>query len=371
MPSRSVVFAGFSGFLLIGAIQAFYGPAQFSLRETFNVSDTEVSIFTSSLFAGSVIGILSMPWLERRFGLKPVLLGSSVVLGAGAVGVAVSSLWLLALLSVFVIGLGFGGLDLGFNVLFSTAFGDRSAAYANVLNAMFGVGSVLGPLLVGVFPGNFRVPYLIAAGVALVLLAVIVRSRLPRSVSAAAPPTVRVSSVLVLFIVMFFVYVFSEVGTAGAEPRHLRDALGYSEQNAAFINALFWGGLTAGRLLVAPLALRLPPSSLVVGSSALVLVFLAATHVAPIAPVMYTLAGVACGPVFPTGLVWLSKVLPGSTAAASLVVAAASLGGVAAPLGINLIAGNPALVPTALTVYAALLFALALTLFVRTRGSRV
>jgi fucose permease len=85
---------------------------------------------------------------------------------------------------------------------------------------------------------------------------------------------------------------------------------------------------------------------------------------------MYTLAGVMCGPIFPTSLVWLSKVLPGSTASASFVIAAASLGGVVAPFGINLIAGNAALIPTALTVYAALLCALAIILLFRTRGIR-
>ncbi|NJK46360.1 MAG: hypothetical protein HC933_20840 [Pleurocapsa sp. SU_196_0] len=82
---------------------------------------------------------------------------------------------------------------------------------------------------------------------------------------------------------------------------------------------------------------------------------------------MYTLAGVVCGPIFPTGLVWLSRVIPGSTAAASIVIAAASLGGVVAPFGINLIAPNAAQIPTALTVYTLLLCALALTLWWRTQ----
>jgi MFS transporter, FHS family, glucose/mannose:H+ symporter len=367
MPSRSVIFAGFFGFLLIGALQAFYGPAQFSLRETFGVSPQGVGAYSSSLFAGSVVSILALPFLEQRFSLKPLLLVSSGLLILGALAVTVVGTWWLALLAMFVVGLGFGVLDLGFNVLFSTAFGTQSAAYANILNAMFGVGSVLGPLLVGLFPGNFRVPYLIAAGVAVIVLLVVARSKLPATTNTNAPPKLRVSSTLVLFVVMFFVYVFCEVGTAGAEPRHLHDALDYSKQSAAFINSLFWGGLAVGRLLVAPLALRLPASNIVLGSSLLLLILLALTHVASIAPVMYTLAGVVCGPIFPTGLVWLSRVIPGSTAAASIVIAAASFGGVVAPFGINLIAPNAAQIPTALTVYALLLSGLALTLWWRTQ----
>jgi MFS transporter, FHS family, glucose/mannose:H+ symporter len=366
--SKSVVLSGFLGFLLIGAVQAFYGAAQFGLREAYGVDAVSVGVFSSLLFAGSVIGISSFPLLERRFGLKSVLLGSSVLLGLGMLGVALSASWALALLSVLVIGLGFGGLDVGFNLHFSTAFGSRSATYSNVLNAMFGIGSVLGPLLIGLL-GDYRQTYALWAAFTLGLMALIASSKLRSSVPTSAPAKLHWSWWLGLFVLFFFLYVIVEVGAAGAQPRHLRDALGYSEQSAAFYNALFWSGLTVGRLLGAAVALRVPAQGLVLTSSLLLLGALVATHIAPLAPFAYTVAGVACGPIFPTGLVWLSRLTGGNAAVTSLVVAAASLGGVAAPFAVAALAGsNAALIPSALSALAVALALLNLALLWQSKG---
>ena len=366
--SRSVIGAGFSGFLLIGAVQAFYGPAQFGLREAFGIDAVSVGAFSSLLFAGSVIGISGFPLLERRLGLKTVLLASSLLLALGMLGVALAGSWAMALLSVLVIGLGFGGLDVGFNLHFATAFGARSAFYSNVLNAMFGLGSVLGPLLVGL-TGNYRLTYAWSAGLTLGLTLLIASSRLRSGIPTAAPAKMRWSWLLGLFVLFFFLYVVIEVGTAGAQPRHLRDALRYSEQGAAFYNALFWGGLTVGRLLGAAVALRVPAQRLVLTSSLLLLTALALTHFPLLAPFAYTLAGVACGPIFPTGLVWLSSLTGGNAAVTSLIVAAASLGGVAAPFAVAALAGrDAALIPSALSALAVALALLNFALLRQARG---
>lgn len=303
--SKSVVGAGFSGFLLLGAVQAFYGPAQFGLRDAFGVDAVSVGVFSSLLFAGSVIGITAFPLLEQRVGLKSALLGSSVLMALGMLGVALAGSWIVTLLRVLVIGLGFGGVNVGFNLHFATGFGGQSAFYSNVLNAMFGVGSVLGPLLVGLL-GNYRQTYALSAGLTLGLTALIASAPLQSKVRSAAPAKMRWSWLLGLFVLFFFLYVLIEVGTAGAQPRHLRDALGYSEQSAAFYNALFWSGLTVGRLLGAAVALRVPAQGLVLTSSLMMMGALTLTHFPMLAPFAYTLAGVACGPVFPTGLVWLA-----------------------------------------------------------------
>lgn len=165
----------------------------------------------------------------------------------------------------------------------------------------------------------------------------------------------------------FFIYVGLEVSAATLEPRHLKEGLGFSEENAALWNSLYWGGLTASRLLVAPIALRVSAPNIVVGSVLLSLVGLGLTFVPSLAPYGYVLAGLGFGPVFPTGFVWLTSSLPSAVLAASLVVAAANFGAVLIPPIASSLASTPALIPPILLVQGVLLLILALLL--RTLGA--
>jgi fucose permease len=131
-----------------------------------------------------------------------------------------------------------------------------------------------------------------------------------------------------------------EVGAASSETTHLVKVFSWTEQNAAFVNSLFWGGIALGRLLIAPFASRFSPSSIVLGSTILVAASLSLTGIGMIAPIAYTLAGIACGPIFPTGFVWMSNALGGSLSNASIVIAGANLGGMATPFVIGFLSGQ-------------------------------
>jgi MFS transporter, FHS family, glucose/mannose:H+ symporter len=293
--------------------------------------------------------------------------------------VASSTLWGLALLAIFLTGLGYGGANIGFNTLFSRGFGTRSASMTNLLHAVFGIGSIGGPLLVGALRGDFRGPFWIGAvcGVALLGLSLNLRrtssdnasgEMVTEALTESSSGGFRVTPGLLLFTLLFLVYVVVEVGASSAEPRHLSDALGFTPQNAAFINSLFWGGLTVGRLVGASLGLRVAAPHLVLGAAGLVMVSLLLTHLSGFAPMAYTLAGLACGPIFPTALVWLTRVVPGGAAATSVVVAAASGGGIIATQAVNLIARDASAIPGALSLYAALLVAVVIALRWQTVG---
>jgi MFS transporter, FHS family, glucose/mannose:H+ symporter len=150
--------------------------------------------------------------------------------------------------------------------------------------------------------------------------------------------------------------VLVEVGAASSETTHLVKVFSWSEQNAAFVNSLFWGGIAVGRLLIAPFAMRFSPSSIVLGCTILVAASLSLTGIGVIAPVAYTLAGIACGPIFPTGFVWMSRALGGSLANASIVIAGANLGGVTTPYVIEFLSGkNIQRVPVAYVIASVLM----------------
>jgi MFS transporter, FHS family, glucose/mannose:H+ symporter len=349
--SRNATIGGFVAFTCIGAIQAMYGPAYLMFTKHFNLSSSmgflgNPGLIVSAHFAGSVLGIIAQTQLEKLLGTRLRLSLSSLFLVLGCLGVAFAPSWILVLLAAFVMGLGFGGIDVSINNLFSSGFGERGAAMSNIVNALFGVGAILGPLLIGLIPGNYTIPFLVGFVMSLLVLylffssheldAHIVRNE-TSSAKNAAPINVPILSG---FLLLFWAYVLVEVGAASSETTHLVQVFSWSEQNAAFVNSLFWGGIALGRVLIAPFTTRFSPSSIVLGCAILVAASLSLTGIGVIAPIAYTLAGIACGPIFPTGFVWMSRALGGSLSNASIVIASANFGGVATPLVIELLSGK-------------------------------
>lgn len=105
-----------------------------------------------------------------------------------------------------------------------------------------------------------------------------------------------------------------EGGVSAWEVTHLRGVLDITTATAAQLTSLLWLSFTVGRLVSALLALRLEPAQLVSGSLALTAMSLGLAIILATAPAAYTLTGLFLAPVFTTGLVWLIRVLPASSA---------------------------------------------------------
>ncbi|WP_443041090.1 MFS transporter [Streptomyces sp. B21-102] len=147
--TTSAVVASCFGFVLIGALQALYGPSIPALRDDFGLSPSAAGLGLSAHFAGGVAGVLLFDRRFGRTGNRRILAVAYLLMAAGAAGFALAPDWPLALLAALLAGIGFGGIDYGLNRLFATGFGRRSTAMLNILNAHFGVGAILGPALIG------------------------------------------------------------------------------------------------------------------------------------------------------------------------------------------------------------------------------
>jgi len=327
---RRRLFAGGSlAFLAIGAFQAMYGPAFPAFLRHYHVGVAAVGTIVSAHFLGSFVTIALTGVLLVRVGYRRLLAAGAAGAAVGAVGVALSPTWGLALAAAAFAGLGFGLLDVGTNLLFARAFGDRAVGALNLLNALFGLGAVLGPLLVGLFAPRVAIAFLLAAAL---FLAAAVRIATVGAVPEPLP-VVRGAPRLPLaplagFLLLYFLYVSCEVGVASWEPTYLAPVLGSSA--AAFLTSLYWGALTLGRLLAATVSSLLKPADLVLGALLLALAAAWLATITPLAPVAYAVVGLAFAPVFPTALAWLQEVFPQrAERVAPIVIAGASLGPVA------------------------------------------
>ncbi|HEX5877288.1 MAG TPA: MFS transporter [Actinomycetota bacterium] len=338
-----LVLAAAVGFLL-----SLYGPSIPELRAAYGVGGGGSALVLSLHFAGAMTGI---GWwgLERRLAPRTWLVVAAVLAAGGAVGIAFAPAWPVVLAAAFGLGVGFGVVVVEINVLFAEAFGERTTAMLNLLGACFGAGAILGPLAVAA-SGGYRLPFCVGAGAALAALAL--AGDLPRTARPPAPAGDRPPFAVVWgFVALCALYVGVESGIGGWETTSLR-AGGAGQAVAASWTAGYWAAITTGRLLAIPLALRVPAPVLAAGSLLLAAAGLGLAHVPALAPVAYTLAGLALGPVFPTALAWLAQAAPGARGATAIVFAAANLGGVVLPVMIGRLVdlSSPAVIPTAVLV---------------------
>ncbi|MFE7028927.1 MFS transporter [Streptomyces sp. NPDC057621] len=336
--STTAVVASCGGFVLIGALQALYGPSIPALREEFGLSPSAAGLALSAHFVGGVAGVLLFDRLYGRLGNRQILGASYLLMALGAAGFALAPDWPVALASALLAGLGFGGVDYGLNQLFAVGFGHRSTAMLNILNAHFGVGAILGPAVIGaVGAEHYPVVFLVFAVVNLPLLLCLrgVREHAPQPGAgerAAGGTSVlgrSLGSVLAMFVTLYVLHVGIEAGVGGWEPTHL-EAVGYGAGAAATATSVYWLMMTVGRFLAAPLALRHSAQSIVIVSCAGMTVCLLLATIPGLAPYAYAGVGLFIAPIFPTGLPWLNRAAPRARRAGALVIAASMAGGVVA-----------------------------------------
>ena len=365
---RALFFTGTLTFLVIGAVQAMYGPSFPAFLARFGVGVGQVGAVVSAHFLGSFVTMVGSGFLLARFGYRPLLVCGALLLALGAAGVGLSPVWALTLAAALLGGLGFGLLDVATNLLFARWYGARSTGALNLLNAAFGLGAVAGPVLVGLMAPRVAPAFLLMAALTVVSGVFALRAPMPAPLKVPAGALRVPRGPVVGFMLLYFVYVSSEVGVASWEPTYLAPLLG--DARAAFFTGFYWAALTLGRFVAAALADRVRSSDMVFGAVLLGLVAAWTATVGVLAPLSYALVGFAFAPVFPTALAWLQEVFPQrGEQIAPLVIAFASLGPVltAPAIGWAVSLAGTANIPLAL---GSLVLILCVVVAVLWRGAR-
>ncbi|WP_193097216.1 MFS transporter [Streptomyces sp. C8S0] len=379
--------------MLLGAVTAALGAALPLLRTAYgagagDAGGTEVVVAYN---LGALTALLGAGLLERRLGGRPAVSWLLAAFAVGCAGMAAAPAWWVLTVCALVTGAGFGGLILHANTFFGRDGGPRSVRLLNGLHAAFGAGAVAGPLVVG---ETGAVRELLWAAAALTLCCHPFREAAcgerprpeppaplpagpaqsgapptrgtPRAPASRGPapsapaPSPRAAAApartgpLAACALVAFLYAGVEAGTGALEATHLA-AVGYAPEDAARLTALFWGGLTVGRLLLPALAGRVGGAVLVLAALLTGAAALAAATSGAFAPAAYGLAGVCLAGAFPTLLAWSVTVLPDSARRISGVLLTANLAGSAAlPYALALLTGPapPAAVPLALAALA-------------------
>jgi fucose permease len=327
-------------FLLIGVLAAAYGPLLEHLVRRFGISLPVAGEVFSAHFAGALIGVFASMWAMERTTGRIAIWVALGCLGLGCAGVALAPSWPAFLACVFVVGLGFGGLDLGLNQLVAHSEGPRRSAMLNVLNSAYGFGSVAGPILISrLGQEHLAILYGGAAFLAIALIPAVggISGRLPVAPKISGART-RGGGIVAVFVVGFVFYVGVETGVGGWMTSHL-ESVGIRSLEAASFTSGFWLALALGRVAAALIPDRMPPSAIVISGSGVASIALLVALSGHAAPIAYLVTGFAIAPIFPTALVWLAKLRPGDSRATSWMFPATMVGGGVIPPAIGVAIG--------------------------------
>jgi len=274
-PGGGLLIILYVAFVSLGLPDGVLGVAWPSVRRSFGLPLSQLGVLLATATAGYLAScVLSGP-IVARLGVGRVLLGSTALMTLSCLAYALAPAWPVMVGSGALAGLGAGAVDAGINA-FAAAY--CSPRRTSVLHACYGVGAMLGPVLMSAMLAggqSWRWGYGVLA-VALGALSAtfaVTLPRWPRAGDAPAGGTTRMAPAAGLgdalatpavwmHVALFFLYTGLEV-TAGQWTYSLfTEARGATPAVAGGWISAYWGSLTVGRLLAAALTRRWPAESL-------------------------------------------------------------------------------------------------------------
>lgn len=257
-----------------------------------------------------------------RFGHKMTLVFAGICMLAGVMGYAASSAILLLLLSIFLIGMGLGTLELSGSNIITVYYPEKKGRYLNILTAVAGIGAILSPMAVSALFGegfSWRMVYY--SGV-LVLFPVTFYFILIKSPAAsrneqtgnstkksvaerALTPLFR-NDFLTMYIANFL-YMAAEMGIATWIAEFYAAGTSGFAENSAKCLSLFYIGMTLGRIIGSIFVDRLGRRNSILFASAAASACILAGIFGPSAlSICVAVSGAFCSIIFPTATAVIS-----------------------------------------------------------------
>ncbi len=265
-------FASFLGIACVGLYATSFGPALPFLAEHFGVSLDRAGLLITVLFVGSISASGTNALYLHKFESRLLALLGLVIIAAGALGLALTSEWSVALLSVGILGVGDGLLVAAAHSAIAETASDVPHGM-NRLNLWFAVGAVLGPIWAGAILATRGEHTIVYIGIASISLAV---AALLATVPRTHPPvhgqertgSIRSRPIMVMGAVLFL-YVGAEIGLGSWVSSYSTEAFGAGVMASAMVTAGYWGALMVGRVISGLLFARgVPPLTVLLGSIA-------------------------------------------------------------------------------------------------------
>ncbi len=295
---RLLFFTLFLAYIGAGVISILPGPTLLILAQHTNVPlDIAGWSFTASSI-GFALGVLCAGFLSGKIAPKYLLMAGLAIMATFGTVIPLTHLFPLLIASQFIMGIGFGFIDVSINIIVALSFADTLGQTLNNLHSAFGIGALGGPLVLSLtlqMIHDATGAYLLGAIAGMVAIFLLVRQHVPRATARAhptqhhhprpypgtgqkesqpqpgravegrfiehvvAPTQVQPASsvfkqlLLWLFALQFFLYLAAEVGFNSWIVTAISQTASITLALAAPAATAFWSGLTIGRLIGAQL----------------------------------------------------------------------------------------------------------------------
>ncbi|WP_146188598.1 MULTISPECIES: sugar MFS transporter [unclassified Pseudomonas] len=335
-----VLIGSIIAFVLMGAGQSLMGPALPEFQQAFKLSVATASMAVTAQWVGALIGVIALffagsrDWTRVAFGL--------LVAGAGLMALQIN--WPITLLGSLAFGAGYGASLALVNSRLMQAFQKSGPSMISLVNALFGGGAIVAPLVFVALARNPEICFgILAAGL---LLPYFLSFFFPQqqAVDTSSAPENR-SSISISTLLVGASGTAVEACLIGLGPVILVSA-SFSDSAAASALSLFFVFFLSGRIILSFIGSRLPTAPMLIGAFAggALLLACAGSGISP--EITYPVAGFFIGSIFPNFFVFSSRRMGTDAKTGSIIVMAALAGGVIGPLVIGqIVAAMPPLTP--------------------------
>jgi fucose permease len=252
-------------FVSLGLPDGALGVAWPSIRATFGLSLSQLGTLLTAAMLGYLAASATSGRSVQLLGVGHLLTLSTALMAVSAAGYALAPAWWVMVGCAVGAGLGSGAIDAGLNAYAAHHFSPR---VTNWMHATFGLGATTGPLLMTALitrGASWRWGYAIIAVVMTALAATFLlthrawgngndggaidaHERDPADAPARVHPLRRLR--VWAGVALFFVYTGLEFSAAQWAFSYLTQSRGVAMALAGTAVGLFWGSLTAGRIVL-------------------------------------------------------------------------------------------------------------------------
>lgn len=279
MKNKILTYAGFMAVMIaLGSNDSLKGIFATIFQEHFRLSGMQLALIVTVSYAGNMLFLLAGGMMADRWGRKKTMLAAVVI-------------WLLSLLlfivtdqyTALLIGMFFSMgastlINMSINIVTPAMFAAMPAFAVNSLFFVQGIGTSGSQSLIGRFAGDiaaWKLTNLVLLAIGAAALLVLVWAKLPEGVgmgtadlAAVQPDAAREraapsfssywrSANFWFYVFIFGFYFVAEHGVMNWLVPYATSQLNMDMGKASTYLAVFYGGMTAGRLLLSPLVDRL------------------------------------------------------------------------------------------------------------------
>jgi len=348
---KPVFWSAYLGMLLFGIGLLTLGSVLPDLMSKHSLDAVGAGTLFSIMPLGIIGGSLLFGPVCDRYGYKPLLVLSSLLMFAGFEGLALTNTTGLLTISVLMIGLGGGAINGATNAVVADISTTGKGADLSLLGVFFGIGALGMPLLLSILEKSVDFEVIISATGFLALAAALIFFLVvfPPAKQSGGISMKMISGLVsdsVILLIAFFLFFQSafEGLINNWTTTYLIDHLSVSQSSALIALSSYVAGMTVTRLLIGSVLRNVPEktllfSSFVVIFAALVLIWVSGS--VTMAAAAFALLGTGLAAGFPTMLGIVGNRYPDiSGTAFSFVMAVALIGNILVNYSMGLVTEN-------------------------------